>query len=77
LVDECVVCRNPGEPESEFCPLHGAAIGNLEQLYEDWCFAFGEKLSRIEYCQRVENLPETGNAVKGVVGFFRSKARNE
>jgi len=59
--------------EAEFCPLHSTALKKLEDSYLKWRLAFGDDLSRDEYLMRLGTLPETGPAVRQMIGYLQTK----
>ncbi len=73
MAEHCPLCERPRESPSEFCALHSAANTNLENAYAAWSKAYSGHLTREEYFTKLDNLPETGPAVKAVIQFLRGK----
>jgi hypothetical protein len=72
MPDHCALCERPKETESEFCSLHNAAGKGLDAAYSAWKKAYGN-LTKAEYLVRLEQLNETGVAVKDVIRHIREK----
>jgi hypothetical protein len=73
MVDRCPLCERPREPSSEFCSLHDAALGSLENAYPAWNKGYDGKLGREEYFARAAALLETGQSVKEVIRHISAK----
>jgi hypothetical protein len=56
----------------EFCNLHNVALANLELSYVTWTKAFGG-IEKDMYYSELENLTDTGPAVKEVIKRLREK----
>lgn len=68
---QCPLCERHKEA-SDFCSLHESARRNLEAAYGTWNKGYGN-LTKEEYYEKVENLDETGRAVKEVIQHLRDK----
>ncbi len=73
MADRCLLCERLREPESELCGLHNAALHNLENTYSSWNKAFGGSLTKEDYYTKLEELSETGRAVKDLIQHLRGK----
>ncbi len=74
---QCVLCDRRTEAGSDFCNLHLAAHQNLEKGFVAWNRAFGGGLTEQEYYSKLEQLAETGPAVREVIKRLREKRTNE
>jgi len=72
MADQCPLCERPKKSSSDYCNLHKAAFTNLENAYSSWSKAYG-KLTNDEYFAKLENLGETGRAVKNLIRHLRKK----
>ena len=71
--EQCPLCERAREYSSEFCNLHNTALRNLEGAFASWSTAYDGKISKKEYLDKIETVPETGQAVKEVIYHFRGK----
>jgi len=75
--DQCPLCERRKSESSELCEFHGAALKNLEDMYVKWQRGYGEGFSKEAYLAKLDELSETGQAVKDVIRFLRKQgARN-
>jgi hypothetical protein len=73
MPEQCPLCERLKEPSSEFCGLHSTASRNLENALSSWSKAYHGKISKEEFLDRIETLPETGQSVRQVIRHLREK----
>jgi hypothetical protein len=73
MSEQCPLCERLKEHSSEFCSLHNTASRNLEDACSSWSKAYDGKISKEEFLDRIETLPETGQSVREVIHHLREK----
>lgn len=73
MAERCPLCERDKEPSKQFCSLHHSAFANLEDAYGKWLRAFGDRLTKDQYYDRLERMEETGQAVRDVIRGLRGK----
>jgi len=73
MAEQCSLCERPRGSSSELCNLHNTALRNLENGFSSWNKAYDGKISKEEYLDKIEILPETGQSVKEVICHIRGK----
>ncbi|MFI5448563.1 MAG: hypothetical protein ACHQ03_02195 [Candidatus Bathyarchaeia archaeon] len=74
--DQCPLCERRKEQSSEFCELHRSALEKIGSAYSAWNKGYGD-LTKQTYYDKLEDLNETGRAVKEIIQYFKTKERVE
>jgi len=69
LSETCPICSSLIEDEGWLCEIHRKAFENLKSAYGTWYKAYRGKITIEDFCRRIVELKDTGQAAKEVADY--------